>query len=122
MVALVWGPLPFVRNVLLFNFVRLPDLTSWRMLAPGWVGRVASLVALAFWLGSSMLVLVASRLPAAANFVQLDRRIMLFVVAVLLLIITGSTAHDDYMVWWMPAVLAMFARDRGMRAGVAVSA
>eukprot|EP01037_Dinobryon_pediforme_P005694 gene5695-5756_t len=122
LVALAWAPLPFVRNVLLFNFVRLPDSTSWRMLAPGWVGRVASLAALAFWLGSSLLVLVAHRLPAVADLARLDRRMMLFVVAVLLLIITGSTAHDDYMIWWMPAALALFARDRGTHKGAAAFA
>ena len=122
MVVLAWAPLPFVRNVLLFNFVRLPDSTSWRMLAPGWVGRVASLAALAFWLGSSLLVLAAPRLPALADLARLDRRMMLFVVAVLLLIITGSTAHDDYMIWWMPAALALFARDRGTHKGAAAFA
>ncbi|WP_157098604.1 hypothetical protein [Novosphingobium rosa] len=37
-------------------------------------------------------------------------RLILFMIAALLLIMTGSTAHDDYMIWWMPAALAAFAR------------
>lgn len=100
--ALAWAPEPFLRNVLLFNFVRLPDSTSWRMIAPAWAGRAASLGALALWLGLSLTMLR----PGPA----IERRIMLFVIASLALIITGSTAHDDYMIWWMPALVALLAR------------
>jgi hypothetical protein len=45
---LAWDPDAFIRNVLLFNLVRSPDGTSWRLFAPAWLGRVASLGALGF--------------------------------------------------------------------------
>lgn len=100
--ALAWAPEPFLRNVLLFNFVRAPDSTSWRMLAPAFAGRIASLSAMALWAGLSLTMLR----PGPA----IERRIALFVIATFALIITGSTAHDDYMIWWLPAWIAMLAR------------
>ena len=103
--ALAWAPAPFLRNVLLFNFVRAPDSTSWRMLAPAIAGRIASLSAMALWAGLSLTMLR----PGPA----IERRIALFVIATFALIITGSTAHDDYMIWWLPAWIAMLARSAG---------
>ena len=103
--ALAWAPEPFLRNVLLFNFVRAPDSTSWRMLAPALAGRVASLGAMALWVALSLGML--RRDPS------IERRILLFAIATFALIITGSTAHDDYMIWWLPAWIAMLARCAG---------
>ncbi len=113
LLALLWDPMPFVRNVLLFNFVRVPDSTSWRMLAPASIGRVAGLAGMALWLSVSGGVLLAqvTRFGGGREGVTLDRRMILFAVITLVLIMTGSTAHDDYMIWWMPAAVALFARD-----------
>jgi len=44
------------------------------------------------------------------------------VIVVLILIMTGSTAHDDYMVWWMPAAIVLFARNAGRNAATDAAA
>lgn len=119
---LMWDAGAFVRNVLLFNLVRSPDSTSFRLYVPPLVGRIASLAALGFWLASSAWLAIRSR-HAGSDHALIDTRIQVFVIATLLLIMTGSTAHDDYMIWWAPAALILFARSdfkRGLNAGPVV--
>ncbi len=106
---LAWDPAAFIRNVLMFNLVRSPDPTSWRAFAPAWLGRVASLGALGAWGAISVWLALGRRV--SSNHPPLDTRLILFAITVLVLIVTGSTAHDDYMVWWMPAVVVIFARN-----------
>ena len=118
--ALAWDPRAFVRNVLVFNLVRSPDPTSWRLFAPVWLGRVASLGALAAWGVISLWLALGRR--ALSHRDPLDLRLGLFVIVVLILIMTGSTAHDDYMVWWMPAAIVLFARNAGRNAATDAAA
>jgi len=112
---LAWDPAALIRNILLFNLVRSPDLTSWRMAAPHWLGSVAAVGALGFWLVASAWLALRSwrgRAVALFGWDELHTRLILFVVATLLLIMSGSTAHDDYMIWWMPAVIVLFCAQR----------
>jgi hypothetical protein len=109
------GPDAFIRNVLLFNLVRSPDGTSWRLFAPAWLGRVASLGALGFWLaGSAWLAWRSRNANSSTGAEGCPVRLALFVAVTLGLIMTGSTAHDDYMIWWMPAVLAIIPLEIGL--------
>lgn len=108
---LAWDPAAFIRNILLFNLVRSPDPTSWRMFAPAALGSVAALGALTFWLGASAWLALHSwrgKVVAVFGWGEPYTRLILFIVATLLLIMSGSTAHDDYMIWWMPAVILIF--------------
>ena len=104
---LAWDAQAFLRNIVLFNLVRWPDPTSWRMIAPAWMGKAASLGAVALWLGGS------ARLAwrAQGGEVPLDARLRLFAIVTLALIMAGATAHDDYMIWWMPALAVLLARE-----------
>lgn len=112
---LAWDPDAFIRNVLLFNLVRSPDGTSWRLFAPAWLGRVASLAALGFWLaGSAWLAWRSRNANSSTGAEGCPVRLALFVAVTLGLIMTGSTAHDDYMIWWMPAVLAIIPLEIGL--------
>jgi hypothetical protein len=112
---LAWDPDAFIRNVLLFNLVRSPDGTSWRLFAPAWLGRVASLGALGFWLaGSAWLAWRSRNANSSTGAEGCPVRLALFVAVTLGLIMTGSTAHDDYMIWWMPAVLAILPLEIGL--------
>lgn len=115
---LTWDAEALVRNVLVFNLVRSPDPTSWRLLVPSWIGRAASLGALSVWLAGSVWLALRSwrgKAVAVLDHEVPDARLILFVIASLLLIMTGLTAHDDYMIWWMPAVIAIFAREGDQR-------
>jgi len=110
LVFLAWDPAPFLRNIVWFNLVRWPDPTSWRMFAPVWLGRAASVGAVLAGLGgSAWLALRAWREAPQRNAMEL--RLQFFVMAVLVIIMAGATAHDDYMIWWMPALVVLLARN-----------
>jgi hypothetical protein len=116
---LAWDPAAFLRNVILFNLVRLPDPTSWRLFAPLWLGKAASLGAMSLWLGTSGWLAWRSwrngQQPLSADPVAIELRLKLYVLLVLVVTMAGATAHDDYMIWWMPALVLLLAREADLQ-------
>ena len=91
---LLWSPLALWNNVVVFNWERGVDTTSWLSLMPTDFASVAH-VAL-FMLLAASFVLVWSRPPT------LRMRIALAVVLILAALLSGPGAHHNYHLWWLP--------------------
>ena len=103
LLPLLDAPQAFVGNILLFDFVRLPDSTSWlRGLAPG-IGIAARL---AFALAMLAAVIYVWRRRDPPLIVRAALAAMLGIVAIL----AEPGMHHNYQLWWLPfyaLVLAM---------------
>jgi hypothetical protein len=92
---LVHAPQAFIENILLFDFVRLPDSTSWQQgLAPG-IGMAARLVFALAMVAATVYVWRRRELPVIARAALAA---MLCIVAIL----AEPGAHHNYQLWWLP--------------------
>jgi len=84
----LWG------NIVLFNFARLPDDTSWLHAMPG---GVASAVHLGFAAALVAAAMAVWRRPPA-----LAARATLAAMLGIAAILAGPGAHHNYQLWWLP--------------------
>ncbi len=96
---LLWSPAAFVDNILLFNLIRPADSTSWLFEAPAPIVTLAHAAAVA--------ALVAVAIYVRARPPSLAWRAALAAMLMLLALLAGPTAHNNYQLWWLPLVAAL---------------
>ena len=97
----IWNPTAFFRNIVLFIFLRPPDVTSWMDGAPPVVPLIARLLFLA-----SLVAVTAYNLRTNANEIQ---RCALLVMCIAGALVTGPDAHNNYIIWWAPFLCLLIA-------------
>ena len=95
------APAAMVSNQIVFNMIRAPDATSWLQGMPELVSQLARLVFLGVMLAA--LVYVWHRPPA------LHDRMVLTVVCLLVLLLSGTICHRNYLLWWLPFFAVLLA-------------
>jgi hypothetical protein len=88
------GPQDLWGNIVLFNFSRLPDSTSWLLAVPPSVAVVARLLFAA--------VLVAAAIYVWRRSPPVIVRAALAAALGIAVILVGSGAHHNYQLWWIP--------------------
>ncbi len=101
---LAWAPRAMFDNVVVFNIIRVPDLSSWRFHAPGWTGPAA--------IGAAALVWGGFGLWCVLGRVGLAGRLYALVAVVIVVLLSASSSHDNYSIWWMP-LLALLVGVQG---------
>ena len=93
--AALWSPEPLWSNLVLFNLSRAADSTSWLYWAPSFMSPVArgALVIVYFWI--AVFVWRGRAIP-------LTVRCGLGAILILMSLLTGPIAHNNYQLWWLP--------------------
>jgi Glycosyltransferase family 87 len=92
-------PLAFFNNVILFEIVRPPFQSSWLLhMPPGmiWLLRIAFFV--------SVLAMVSALLIRDAS---IDRRMIVYIILICLLLATSQINQDYYWLWWLPLFIPL---------------
>lgn len=101
----LWDPTGATANILLFNAARTPDSTSLLGSLPpdlaATLGPFARAAALAIVAGLGLFTLRAAP--------DLRARTAAIAIALILLILTGPAAHQNYMLWWLPLMVLLVA-------------
>lgn len=95
----LWDPGAFFDNILLFNFLRPVDATSWLFGLPG---SVATLAHVALALFFALAAVRAWRLPF-----DLAQRCGWAVALTLATLLAGPAIHHNYQLWWLPMAAAL---------------
>ncbi len=96
-----WSPVEFFRNIVLFNFIRPSDDSSWLMGMPAAVATAARVAVIAVLL--AVAVHVWRRPPA------LFARCCLCTLLMLAALLLGPSPHQNYHLWWLPFYSAIVA-------------
>lgn len=97
----LWDPPAFIKNLLIFNFIRFPDQSTWRYHAPGWAGLVASI--------ASVVAILASSFWCAWTPARPAQRLYCYTLLVLFILMMAPANHDNYAPWWMPMAAVLVA-------------
>lgn len=95
----LWDPPAFFDNILVFNFVRPADSTSWLLGRPGSVATLAHL-AVALLYGAALLTAWRRKLGLA-------QRCGWAVSLILATLLAGPAVHHNYQLWWLPMAAAL---------------
>jgi hypothetical protein len=96
-----WDPMAFLRNIVLFIFLRPPDVTSWMYGLPSVIPLMARLLFLAS-------LVAATSYNLWKNPTELQR-CALVVMCIIGALVTGPDAHNNYIIWWAPFICVLIA-------------
>jgi hypothetical protein len=105
------APAPFVANIITFNGIRPPDLSSWLYDAPAETITIARFGFAAVWLLASLYLL---RLKTLALTYRAATGALLILAALL----AGPAIHQNYHLWWIPLALVALVAQPGMEISV----